>query len=60
MEELKPAFEKDIMPEQINGIVKILVDEKKNLKSKQGERVKNHPKFNSKRHINGLKDKIRE
>ena len=45
MEELKPAFEKDIMPEQINGIVKILVDEKKNLKSKQGEKSKEPSKI---------------
>ena len=45
IEELKPAFEKDIMPEQINGIVKILVDEKKNLKSKQGEKSKEPSKI---------------
>ena len=45
MEELKPAFEKDIMPEQINGIVKILVDEKKILKSKQGEKSKEPSKI---------------
>ena len=45
MEELKPAFEKDIMPEQNNGIVKILVDEKKNLKSKQGEKSKEPSKI---------------